>query len=58
MIDEEPPTQDEIEQALMKLYSLGLVEMEYDENLEATFRITDQGKFEVFMQALKEGLTD
>lgn len=55
---EEPYTQNEIEQALLKLYSLGLIEMEYDENLEARFRIKDQNKFDSFMQTLKEGFTD
>jgi len=38
----------ELEQALMHLYELGLVSVEYDEDLTARFRITVEGilKFE------------
>lgn len=35
---------DELNQELLHLYELGLVEIEYNENLEAHFKITDAGK--------------
>ena len=40
--------EEELEQALMRLYELGLVSVEYDDDLTARFRITIEGisKFE------------
>jgi hypothetical protein len=35
--------EEELEQALMHMYELGLVSVEYDEDLTARFRITDEG---------------
>ena len=35
--------QAEIEEGLMELYKEGLVDMEYDENLEAKFKMSDKG---------------
>ena len=55
---EEPYTQNEIEQALLKLYSLGLIEMEYDENLEPRFSIKDQNKFDEFIQTYNTWIQD
>jgi hypothetical protein len=40
-------TEDELEQALMHLFELGLVSVEYDENLEARFKLTDEGHNDV-----------
>jgi hypothetical protein len=51
-------TEDELEQALMRLYELGLVSIEYDENLEARFKVTDVGRLETLIQILKEGEND
>lgn len=36
--------EDELEQALMRLYELGLVSVDYDENLEARFKLTPEGE--------------
>jgi hypothetical protein len=33
-----------VESSLMELYEAGLLEIEYDENLEATVRISEEGK--------------
>ena len=35
---------DYIDEAMMKLYKEGLVNVSYDENLEAIFNLTDEGK--------------
>lgn len=45
---------EEIEEALMNLYSLGIVSVEYDENLEARFSIKDEAKFEDAVRKAKE----
>ena len=34
---------DYIDDAMMKLYEQGLVDVSYDENLEATFNLTEEG---------------
>jgi hypothetical protein len=34
----------DIDQDLMNLYELGLIEIEYDENLNANFRLSEEGK--------------
>lgn len=43
-----PPLYDEImadiDEDLMKLYKEGLVELEYDENLNAMFKISEKGR--------------
>jgi hypothetical protein len=44
-------TEDELEQALMHLYELGLVSVEYDETLQAKFKLDYTGE-------LKEGSQD
>ena len=46
-------SEEELEEALMHLYELGIVELEYTENLEARFKISDLGK-----KALEEGQPD
>ena len=51
-------TEDELEQALMHLYELGLVSVEYDENLEARFRVKGPDKFNRFIEVLEEGQKD
>jgi len=33
-----------VDKSLMELYEQGLVEVEYDENLEATLHLTEEGK--------------
>ena len=48
-------TEDELEQALMRLYELGLVSLEYDENLEARFSISDPERLQRFIDVLEEG---
>ena len=35
---------EEIDEALMELLNSGYIEVEYNENLEATFKITEVGK--------------
>lgn len=45
---------EEIEEALMNLYELGIVSVEYDENLEARFSIKDEAKFEDAVRRAKE----
>ena len=47
-------SEEEIEQALLRLYELGLVKMEYDENLEARFAVADEEKMMAFVETLKE----
>jgi predicted transcriptional regulator len=37
-------TEDEINDTLIKLLDRGLIEIEYDENLQALFKITELGK--------------
>lgn len=43
-----PPLYDqimeEIDQDLMELYQAGMVEMEYDENLNAMFKLSEKGR--------------
>jgi hypothetical protein len=51
-------TEDELEQALMRLYELGLVSIEYDENLEARFRVTDPERLQNLIEVLEEGQRD
>jgi hypothetical protein len=51
-------TEEELEQALMRLYELGLVSIEYDESLEARFKVTDVGKLQTLIENLEEGQTD
>lgn len=51
-------TEEELEQALMRLYELGLVSVEYDENLEARFRVTDPHRLKALIETLEEGQTD
>lgn len=36
--------EEELNATLQHLYQLGLVKVEYDENLEARFTITEEGK--------------
>ena len=45
---------EEIEEALMNLYELGIVSVEYDENLEARFLIKDEAKFEDAIRRARE----
>lgn len=35
---------EDINESLLDLYEEGYIEMEYDENLEAKFRVTEKGK--------------
>lgn len=37
-------TNDELTEALMHLFEIGAVTIDYDENLEARFTITEEGK--------------
>jgi hypothetical protein len=39
----------------MQLYELGLVSVEYDENLEARFKVTDEEKLKDLIETLEEG---
>ena len=50
--------EEELEQALIRLYELGLVSVEYDENLEARFRITDAERLQRLIDTSEEGQTD
>ena len=50
--------EEELEQALIRLYELGLVSVEYDENLEARFRITDAERLQRLIDTLEEGQKD
>lgn len=36
-------SEDGLEEALMHLFELGLVDVQYDENLEAMFKISEEG---------------
>jgi len=49
---------DELEQALMQLFELGLVSVDYDETLEARFKITDEDKLQELIETLEEGQKD
>lgn len=42
--------EEELEQALMHLYELGLVSVDYDENLVARFALTDEAKLKLLIQ--------
>ena len=46
-------SEEELEEALIHLYELGLVDVQYDENLEATFTLTETGK-----KVVEEGQPD
>lgn len=43
---------EEVDQELMDLYINGLVDIDYDENLNATFRVTEKG--EEYIKNIKE----
>ena len=45
-------TNDELTEALMHLFEIGAVNVTYDENLEARFQITEEGK--QIMESWKE----
>ena len=45
---------EEIEEALMNLYELGIISVDYNENLEARFSIKDEAKFEEAVRRAKE----
>jgi hypothetical protein len=45
---------EEIEEALMNLYDLGIISVEYDENLEARFSVKDDAKFEEAVRRARE----
>ena len=45
---------EEIEAALMELYKLGIISIEYDENLEARFLVKDNAKFEDAIRRARE----
>ena len=38
----------------MRLFKLGLVKVDYDENLEARFQITDNKKFERYLKEQRD----
>ena len=42
----------------MRLYELGLVSIEYDENLEARFCVTDTERLQNLIEVLEEGEKD
>lgn len=48
------PNSEDIEAALMSLYELGLIEVDYDENLEARFRIKDEKKFDEYLRGFRD----
>jgi hypothetical protein len=50
--------EEDLEQALMHLYELGLVSVEYDENLEARFRVSDPDRLKRLIDTLEEGQKD
>ena len=50
--------EEELEQALMHLFDLGLVSVEYTEGLEARFGVTDIEKLQDFIKLLEEGQDD
>jgi hypothetical protein len=50
--------EEDLEQALMHLYELGLVSVEYDENLEARFRVSDPDRLQRLIDTLEEGQRD
>ena len=37
-------TKEELDEALLELINKGLIDVEYNENLEAIFKITDSGR--------------
>lgn len=45
--------EDELEQALMRLYELGLVSVEYDESLVARFALTDEARLKLLIQEME-----
>jgi hypothetical protein len=45
---------EEIEAALMQLYELGFIEVDYDENLEARFKVTDEKKFDEYLKGYRD----
>lgn len=47
-------TSEEIEEALMNLYDLGIISVEYDENLEVRFSIKNEAKFEEAIRRAQE----
>ena len=49
--------EDELEQALMHLYELGLLSVDYDETLTVRFALTDEARLKLLIQDL-EGNTD
>lgn len=42
--------EDELEQALMHLFSLGLVSVDYDEELVARFAITNEARLRLLIE--------
>lgn len=46
-------SEGELEEALMHLYQLGLVDIDYDENLEARFSLSEKGT-----KVIEEGQPD
>lgn len=47
---------EDLDKDLMKLYELGLVEIEYNENLEACFRISEKGRHYIKTGEMREEL--
>jgi hypothetical protein len=45
---------EEIEEALMNLFNLGIVSVDYDENLEARFSVKDDAKFENAIKKVRD----
>ena len=45
---------EDIEEALMHLYELGLIEVDYDENLQARFTVTDEKKFDEYLRGNRD----
>lgn len=45
---------EEIEEALMNLYELGIISVDYDENLQARFSVKDDAKFEEAVRRARE----
>ena len=43
---------EELEQALMHLFELGLVSVDYDENLEARFAVTDEARLRLLIEEM------
>ena len=38
----------------MRLYELGLIGVDYDENLEARFKVLDEKKFEEYLRGYRD----